>query len=218
MIEVWKIRAAREALGWSQSQLAKRAGATQPYISELEKEKIENPSAQTLENIERAFQAEGIYFTPDGIQKRSSNIFTIEGADCYLRLLEDAERVLAPGEEFLKSGADERRSSPEVIQALNSLRRAGVKTRSLIEHGNTHIMGPLGEYRWMDKSLFVKGDVKVIYADRVAYLVAWAKPPKAIIIQDKIIAEEARRNFEFIWSRSERPDKTTAKQFYEGGA
>lgn len=216
MIEPWQIRSAREALSWSQGQLAKKAGSTQPYISDLEKGRIENPSAKTLEKIENAFKAEGLYFQPDGIQWRKTNSYTIEGADCYLQLLDDIHETLAKtDEEWLLSGSDERRCTEEVIQKTRAIRKDDVKMRSLIKDGDTFLMGPREEYRWMPESLFVKGDVKIIYGDRVAYLVSWTKIPRIIVIQDKVIAQENRRIFNFIWDISKNPTKSTATVFYE---
>ena len=215
MLEAWQIRAAREALTWSQGQLAKKAGSTQPYISDLEKGRIENPSAKTIEKIEAAFKTEGLYFQPDGIQWRKTNSYTLEGPDCYLQLLEDIQEVLADGkEEWLLSASDDSRCSTEVIEKTNIIRANGVKMRSLIKSGDTFMLGPEEEYRWMPENLFSAGDVKTIYADRVAYLVTWTKIPRIIVIQDKIIAQENRRMFDFVWDLSKKPTKSTAKISY----
>jgi hypothetical protein len=36
-----------------------------------------------------------------------------------------------------------------------------------------------------------------------------------IVIQDQTIAEEAKRQFDFIWEHSEQPTETTSDIFYE---
>ena len=95
------------------------------------------------------------------------------------------------------------------------MRTQGITMRSLIEHGNTHVMGNLDEYRWMPEGLFVDGDVKAIFADRVGYLVSWANIPKVIVIQDPTIAKEAKRTFNYVWERSNGPDQSTSEIFYE---
>lgn len=216
MLEPWQIRSAREALMWSQGQLAQKAGTTQPYISDLEKARIENPSARTIEKIEAAFKSEGLYFHPDGIEWRKTNSYTIEGPDCYLQLLDDIhETLLATKDEWLLSASDDKRCTPEVIARTNLIRADGIQMRSLIKHGDTFMMGAEHEYRWMPETLFSQGDVKIIYADRVAYLVSWTKIPRIIVIQDKIIAQENRRMFDFIWSLSKEPSKSTANIFYD---
>lgn len=217
MIQPWQIRSAREALSWSQGQLAKKAGSTQPYISDLEKGRIENPSAKTIEAIENAFKTEGLYFQPDGIQWRKTNSYLIEGSDCYARLLDDIhETLLETKSEWLLSASDDSRCNEEVIAKTRAIRASGIKMRSLIKNKDTFLLGPPSEYRWMPDSLFAEGDVKIIYADRVAYLVTWTKIPRIIVIQDKVIAEENRRIFDFIWDMSGKPSKSTAPISYEG--
>ena len=215
MLEPWQIRAAREALTWSQGQLAKKAGSTQPYISDLEKGRIENPSAKTIEKIEAAFKTEGLYFQADGIQWRKTNSYTLEGPDCYLQLLDDIQETLGKTkEEWLLSASDDSRCSPEVIEKTNMIRANGVAMRSLIKTGDTFMLGPEDEYRWMPENLFSQGDVKIIYADRVAYLVTWTKIPRIIVIQDKIISQENQRMFDFVWDLSKKPTKSTAPVSY----
>ena len=216
MIKPWQLRAMREACGWSQGQLAKKSGLTQPSISALEKGSVDNPNSQTISSIVSAFEAEGFFFTENGIEHRTTNTYTIEGEDCYLRLLDDAEKILPQTKgEILFSGANERRSPDIVIEKFNNMRKQGIKMRSLIEANDNYVMGDLNEYRWMPKNLFVDGDVKIIYADKVAYLVSWLKIPKIIFIQDKVIAEEARRQFNYIWERLPSPKKTTSPKLYE---
>lgn len=217
MIQPWQIRSAREALSWSQGQLAKKAGSTQPYISDLEKGRIENPSVKTIEAIENAFKTEGLYFQPDGIQWRKTNSYIIEGSDCYLRLLDDIHETLGETKsEWLLSASDDSRCNEEVIVKTKAIRASGITMRSLIKNNDTFLLGPPSEYRWMPDSLFAEGDVKIIYADRVAYLVTWTKIPRVIVIQDKVIAEENRRIFDFIWNMSDKPAKSTAPIRYEG--
>jgi len=213
MFKPWQLLAIRKACGWSQGQLAKRAGVTAPTISALEdktREKSVRPNIETVNAIVAAFENEGWFFTPNGIEQRTTNTYMIEGDDCYLKLLHQIESVLKSGDEILKSGANERRSSPEVIKKIQSMRDKGLKSRSLIQQDDDYIMGDLKEYRSMDNKLYTQGDIKVIFSDRVAYLVTWTDIPRVIIVQDKIIADDARKTFNFIWDQSTKPNKTTA--------
>jgi len=216
MFKAWQLRAIREARGWSQGQLAKQAGLTQPTISGLERGEIADPNSKTISAIVNAFEADGFFFTPNGIEHRTTNTYTIEGTNCYLQLLKEIEATLNKGDEVLKSGADERKSSPEVIAQNQLLRDMGIKTRSLIKLNDTHIMGNLSEYRWMDENLYVKGDVKVMFGNKVSYLVTWTDIPRIIVIEDKVISEEARRTFEYIWRQSKIPDTSTAPNKFNG--
>lgn len=216
MFRPWQLRAIREACGWSQGQLAKKAGVSQPTISSLEKGETEDPNTKTINAIIASFAAEGFYFTQNGIEQKSTNTFTIEGVDCYLELLNDIEETLEPGQEFLKSGANERRSSDAVVRQIQRMRDRKISSRSLIKANDTFIMGRLDEYRWMDQELFTEGDVKLIYNNRVAYLVTWTDIPKIIVLEDRIIAEEARRTFDYIWNNSQTPSHSDATRFFEG--
>ncbi|HFE37493.1 MAG TPA: XRE family transcriptional regulator [Gammaproteobacteria bacterium] len=216
MITPKQIRAARNFLGIDQKTLADAVGVSKMNISDIENEKGK-PRASTLNTIELYFQTCGIRLTPAGGIEPAQNFVTIyEGEDCYFDLLLDVHATLKRIKgRMLCSGSDERRSSEEVICQLRKMRSDGIIMQSLIEPGNTYIMGKLEEYRWMPTSLFVDGDVKVIYADRVAYLVSWAGTPRVIVIQDKTIAEEASRHFDFIWIHSKQPNETTSQIFYE---
>ncbi len=216
MITPKQIRAARNFLGIDQKTLADAVGVSKMNISDIENEKGK-PRASTLNTIELYFQTCGIRLTEAGGIEPAQNFVTIyEGENCYSDLLLDIHATLKRTKgRMLCSGSDERRSSDEVIDQLRKMRSDGITMRSLIEKNNTYIMGKVEEYRWMPEGLFVDGDVKVIYADRVAYLVSWAGTPRVIAIQDKTIAEEAKRNFDFIWSHSEQPKESTSKVFYE---
>ena len=123
---------------------------------------------------------------------------------------------LSEGDVFLKSGADEKRSSAAVIEKLEQLRAGGISSKSLIRPGDTHLMGHVNQYRWLDETIFTEGDVKVIFGRFVAYLVTWDDPPRIIVVNDEIIASEARRTFEFLWRQSKKPTSSTAPKRFKG--
>ena len=207
----------RAAAGWSQGQLAKKAGLTQPSISGFEKGEIDSPGTKAMTAIIAAFEAEGWFFTPNGIEKKETNTYTIEGEDCYLRLLDIIHDTLkATAGAWLLSGSNERRCSPAVIEKTRAIRDNGIPMRSLIRHGDRYLLGPVDEYRWLPEELFSEGDVKIIFDNCVAYLVTWTDTPKVIVIDDEIIARESRRSFDFVWSQSKTPDKTIADISYDG--
>lgn len=217
MIRPNQIRAARNFLNLDQKIVAQAVGVSGMNISDIENEKG-SPRASTLKSIQTFFEARGIKFTERGGIEPAQNYVTIyEGHNSYIDFLNNAQEQLARSNgEILFSGADERRSSGAIIEKLGEMRTQNVTMRSLIRHGDTHIMGLLPEYRWMPESLFVEGDVKIIYADRVAYLISWEEAMTRVIeIRDKIIAEEARRHFEFVWTQSEGPDHSTSTVLYE---
>lgn len=216
MFKAWQLRAIRAAINWSQGQLAQRAGLTQPTISGLEKGEIESPGLKAISAIVTACQSEGFYFSDHGIEKKEANTYTIEGGDCYLQILKIAQSEMKAGDTFLKTNADERKSSPEVIAQLQHMRDSGILFQSLVRPGDAHVMGEITEYRWLDERVHQQGDVKIIFGDRVAYLVSWNDPPKIIVIQDPVIAGEARRTFDYIWQHSKQLETSTAPIRFDG--
>lgn len=213
MITGLQIRMAKAALNWSFDDLATKTGLSRQGLHNLANE-ISKPQKETNDKLIKVFEDSGIEFVEDGARLRSNIITVYEGKDCYLRILDDAFRVLKDGEEFIASGSDERRSTEEVIDRLKAMRKSGIKMRSLIKNNDDHIMGELEEYRWMPDELYVEGDVKVIFGDTVAYLMSWLNTPRVVKITDKNIAEENLRMFNHIWNSAKQPKKSSSEIKY----
>ncbi len=213
-----QIRAGRGLVHWTAKDLADRIGITPSSMSAIENEQSKG-SVQTMQAIEAALVGAGVEFiSNDGVRITQNFVRMIEGADCYLKLLQEATSLLSDNKgEFLSSAADERRSPPAVIEQFRKMRAQGITMRSLIRDQDTFFMGKADEYRWMKPELFVDGDVKVIFGETVAYLATWWKVPRVIAIKDAKIADEARRNFNFIWESSEQPARSTSPVTYEEG-
>jgi len=215
MITSEQIRAARAILKWGQADLSVKSGVSVPAIANIETDK-QSPNEQTLNKMMEAFRIEGIEFIEGGVRRAQNIVKIYEGPDCYLRLLDDAFLALAQKRgEVLFSAADERRSPPMVIEKFRAMRRTGITMRSLVRDRDTYLMGGLSEYRWMDDGLFVDGDVKVIFEDTVAYLMTWVENPRVVVIQDRHIADENRRIFNFLWDISKKPTHSTAQEKYD---
>ena len=75
MISVAQIRAARGLLGWSQGELADRAGLSRSAVARLELGEVE-PREETVEKLHRALFRAGVRFTSDpkrgveGVERR----------------------------------------------------------------------------------------------------------------------------------------------------
>lgn len=211
MIEPWQIRSAREALRWSQGQLAKRAGTTQPYISRLEKDEIERPSAKIMQDLEKAFETEGIYFSANGFEWRNSSSYSIEGENWWLRVVEDVLNTLQDQkeQECIFVCSDDRKSPPAVNAKYRELRNAGIKFRQLIEEGNSFLMGPLEEYRYIPKENFLN-NVTLIYGDKVA--ICAEDNIKALIVKDQALSKSWRNLIGLLWSKLDQPFESTADE------
>lgn len=215
MTSIEQIRAARALLGWSQKDLAERAGLSQTGIARIENGSS-RPTTQTLDLIGAAFRAAYIEFIPDGVRRMSDIVSIREGADCYLAVLDEAFGELAyKNGEMLFWAADERRSGNAVIEKTRALRRAGVKIEFLIRDRDTFLMGRPEEYRWLDEALFADGDVKMIFSNRVCHLVSWRENLKTITLRDDHMADEERRLFDYFWNHAKRPQKSTASVSYD---
>lgn len=211
MPTIEQIRAARALIGWSQGDLAEASGLSQTGIARIENGSNQ-PNSTTTEKIRCAFDKADVEFIDDSGVKKRDIVRIYEGADCYLRILDE---ILRSRPSFvLFSGADERRSTKQSIIQLGEIRKF-CQSRSLIKHGDTHIMGDLAEYRWMPEGLFVDGDVKVIYENTVVHFMSWMEPPRAIKIIDKNIAQESIRMFNHLWDGARAPTKSTSTVFYE---
>ena len=66
-----QVRAARNLLHWSQSDLAERAGINRSTIADLETGRLD-PRASTLRAIVMALKQEGVELTHDGIKKQAA--------------------------------------------------------------------------------------------------------------------------------------------------
>jgi transcriptional regulator with XRE-family HTH domain len=207
MITTAQIRAARGMLNWSQSDLSEKTGISATSIGSIENG-ITTARDKTNAKIREAFEGAGIEFIDGGVRKVQNIINIYEGDDCFVRLLEDAYLELYETKgDLLLSSSDERRANIMNVQKLKAIKKAGIRVRSLLEDGNSFYMGKAEDYRWMPKELYIDSDVKVIFNNKVAYLMSWLNVPRVVVIQDQNIANENRLMFEHIWKNSPMPTK-----------
>lgn len=211
-----KVRAARAVLGWTQEQLAEAAGLSPQSIPNVERGD-NAPTARTQDKITRALHKRGIIFTEKGVEYQEYPVFFTEGKDhedAYLKLLEDAHEHLLTvrNPELLIMHADDRVSPPSVNDKYRRMRKDGIRMRQLIEEGNTYLMGPLDEYRYIPRGLFINR-VKLVYGDRIAN--ETADVLRGVIKVDPINADIERNTFNILWEVLARPDRTTADDRFE---
>lgn len=215
MLTANQIRAARALKNWSQGDLAKKIDMSVPSVGNIESGK-HTPSPQTQDKIIRTFIDAGVEFIEGGARYILDMVKIIDDKDCYLHLLDDVYYSLKnSNDEVLFWAADESRSSNEVIDKTNFIRKQNISMRFFLCEGDTYCMGALSEYKWLKNELYVTSDVKVIYADKVAYLVNYHDSQKVLLLKDKNIAKDSRRVFDFIWGLSSGPTVSSANTFYE---
>lgn len=209
-IKAAQIRAARALLNWSQKDLAERADISDVSVINYENEK-RTPHQSTLNKIIQAFELAGILFTDHGLEYKKDVITTVEGEDWYLRVLDDVYYSLMDQKdaELLVICADDRSSPPAVNDRYRKIRNAGIRMRQLVEEGNTYLMGPLKEYRYMPRERF-NNYVTLVYGNKVA--VCTAENTKALIFNDSHLAKTWVNIFELMWSVLKEPEISDAKE------
>lgn len=205
MITNLQIKAARSLLDWKQEDLAKLSGLSLASIAAIEQGKG-SPRTHTWKAIIDAFENAGIEFTTEpGVRLRREKFSfqLFEGHDSIPKIWRDIEMTYAStGGEVLLSGVDERiwlqKYKDELRQALDWRKETKIITRFLIAEGDTLLTAPAEYYRAIPKYLFQQTPYYV-YADKIA-IINWAPPQTVIFIQNTMIAETFRRQFEFNWS------------------
>jgi transcriptional regulator with XRE-family HTH domain len=210
-----QIRASRAILGWSQQDLADAVGLSKPTIVDAERNDHQ-PRAETLGLIQTAFEDKGLEIIPGGVKERDDILKVYQGSHCTLEFVDKMQSVLRTCEskEILYYGADQARSSDEILKKFIAIKEAGGQSRYLIKNNDTYIMEELSQYRWMPDKLWLDSDVKVIFADIVAYVITWQAQPKIISFKDKRIADAERKVFNFVWNISAKPTHSTALTRY----
>lgn len=215
MINNLQVKAARALLDWKQEDLAKESGLSAASVALLEQGKG-SPREATWAAIRAAFENNGIEFTPDpGVRLRKDkfNLQIFEGHESILKVWRDIESCYAQtGGEVLLSGVDERiwiqKYGEELKQALDWRGGSKIITRFLIAQGDYLLTADPKYYRAIPKYLFQQTPYYV-YADRIA-IINWAPPQTVMLIQNALMAETFRRQFEFNWSIGKELDRTKA--------
>lgn len=208
-ITVEQVKAARALLGWSQEDLANRADLTQNQISSFEFGRTK--PADVLELIYKTFLFHGISFLKNGVQLNPEAVSTLDGEGWYLRLLDDVYSALIDQKdaELLIFCADDKASPPEVNNRYRKIRNAGIHMRQLVEEGNTYLMGPLKEYRYIPKERF-KNYVALVYGNKVA--LCTEHNTKALVFNDTNLATVWRNIFDVLWDKLDKPERSDAHE------
>lgn len=219
MISVPQLRAAKGLLGWDAVKLAEVTGIARATLSNIENDNVQ-PRADTMDKIFRALTAEGVEFLADnGVQLKNDRLVTLHGDNSFSRVLDDVITTLryAKQPEALFACVNDALSPPIVIENYRRLRQLKIQMRSLVQDGDTKLMGRPEEYRYLPKPYF-HNSTTVIYGDKFATMILDPDSRAdvgAIIIRNPHVAAAQRNLFNLIWSGAERPTKTTSKVRYE---
>lgn len=225
MISREQIKAGRAMLDWNQKDLAEHSGVSVATIKLIETARI-NSTPDTLGAIQDALEKGGLEFGLQNSVRMRDDLLTIiekqnPDDNVFLRLMDDIYYTMQERGygEVLWSFSDDSVSPPEVIEKERLIRETGCTMRSLVRHGDTYLIYPLHEYRYLPKGFFIVNP-SVIYGDKFA-LMANTNPENKgreksiIIINNAAIAEIKRMEFEIIWAYGESPEKSTAETRYD---
>jgi len=209
MINHEQIRAARAILDWSTEDLAKATGLTANGINKIERGHV-GPHKTSLDKIQSVFEEAGLEFlTGSGVRRRDRIVESHEGEDANQRLLDDIYATLKDsGGEVLIANVDESKTTEyltkqTIEQHLEHLKKAGITERLLVRKNETTFLAPLEYYHAIPEEYF--SDYQLyIYGQKLA-LLSRTVIPKVIIINDGRFADCARKLFNFVWDRTERP-------------
>jgi transcriptional regulator with XRE-family HTH domain len=213
MIDAAQIRAARSLLRWTLDRLHKASGVSINGINQIEREKVSAPRQETLDSLQKAFEAAGVEFLPNsGVRKKDRIVETYEGRGSNRRLIEDIYWTLhnSGGGEILIAHLDEDRAIKELgksfIEEQIRLRKAAKITHRLLVRANDPgLIPPADTYHSMPDKYFSSHPL-YIYGSKLAIL-AWdptkSGVAKSVVIDDARFADSARQLFNFIWDHTE---------------
>lgn len=210
-MEPYQVRAARGLLGWSQTELAERAGTSLSAVADCENERGRT-SRETYDRFLAAFERECVFVTDNGVEKRSGSTYEIAGEDWWLKTLDDVYYTLMDeGGEMLMIFSDDRESSKEVNGRIKKIRNAGIRMRQLVREDNTYMIGPANEYKWVPKEYFLNY-ITLIYGDKVA--ICAEDNTKALVCRDVNLARAWKNLFEMLWNGVTliEPKESTARE------
>lgn len=215
------IRAARARLNWSQKDLADKCGVSQVTIATTETEKS-HPSKELLEKMAKVFMEENIYFHANGGFKVEEKLVKIyEGVDAYSKALKDIYKHCLPDKkEILMLGNDDSRSNDTVNNIHKEYYPLGIPVKYLIAKENDYVLGPVEEYKKIDKELFLSKDVVLIYDDRILFFAEEEgdlekyklTKVQIIILKSRGMAEQFKAYFYRLWDKAEKVTKSSTEQ------
>ncbi|MCP4395138.1 MAG: helix-turn-helix domain-containing protein [Alphaproteobacteria bacterium] len=206
------IVAARGYLGWSQAELAERAGIGKTTLYHIEK-KERDTTSEVLEKINAAFLVEGIAFQATGGFLANQNTFVIhEGYEGIRNFFEDVYcDIKDEGCDIFISGVDEKdfvkmrkRAGMDVEDFRNRMSRVPnlhfqviISDRADKAYLASHI-----EYRATPDDDFVSSVPFYIYKNTVALILWEDKAPRIMVHHDDRLASAFLAQFKTSWKNA----------------
>ena len=208
-----QIRAARALLGWSQHDLADKAGLSQTGIARIENG-TNQPNSKTIQKIETAFDAADVEFLgSNGVQKRPNEARVLKGPEGLRLMVDDlyetTKSAFDAGED-IEGFIDLYNARPANWHKwlgkewwdMHSTRMSKMNTkiqRLLISADDAYtISGAFSEHRGFPPELFNDQSIYA-YGDKLAFLVFGEDEVYVSILKNKEICQGFRVLFDIAW-------------------
>ncbi len=209
MPTIEQIRAARALIGWSQSDLADKAGLSQTGIARIENG-TNHPNATTTNKILTAFDSADVEFIGDsGVKKRTSEVVTLEGKTGFIRFLDEVYETVSEkgglvclhnanpenwykwvGEDFYNAHA-QRMSKIEKDFEFRITTRVGE---------DNFISSSFAEYRFIPSEMFNDQSIYA-YGDSLAFINFGSDSVAVHILKNSYFSQGFQALFNIAWDR-----------------
>ncbi|HEY8192175.1 MAG TPA: helix-turn-helix transcriptional regulator [Alphaproteobacteria bacterium] len=213
MVTIEQIRAARALLGWSQGDLADRAGLSQTGIARIESGS-HRPTMATLDKIAAAFEKAHIEFLgATGLRKRQGEVRTLEGRQGLRNFMDDVYETARDqgGDIRLFNGVP-----AALIKWLgqewydaHSQRMEAIRDkftfRVIVRHGEGQLIGSrFASYRTFPEDLFHE-QTFYAYGDRLAFLSFGENDVRVLVLHQAEFSDSFRILFDIAWNSVAQP-------------
>jgi transcriptional regulator with XRE-family HTH domain len=201
-----QIAAARQLLGWSQADLADKAGVSKPSIIRMEKD-LYSVKDDMRRAVEITFDSHNMEFTPRGVQEKMHKIIQYDGQQGFRDFMWDVYNTCSdlggdirlfnarPEYWYKWLGAEWYQGHSERMQTIADKTTFHAISR---EGDDLFIANSFGEYRWFPKELFSE---KAFYAygNKLGFLNFEKETLNIVVIEHVDFANAFRVLFEIAW-------------------
>lgn len=208
MLSPEQIRAARALLDWSTSTLADLAGMTINGINKIERGHVQ-AQRETIETIQRIFEAHGLEFLPgSGVRRKNDVVTVLEGQDFRKRSVSFWREGLKNGGCISIAHENEQEALEDagedfLHEELRKRAAAGITHKVLVREADKSLIPPYSTYHIIPDQYFSPypleiGGEFVLFSSR-------KYAPRAIILHDSRIANSLQKIFDFVYDHTEIP-------------
>ncbi|MFK7839784.1 MAG: multiprotein-bridging factor 1 family protein [Bdellovibrionales bacterium] len=213
MPTIEQIRAARALLGWSQHDLADKAGLSQTGIARIENG-TNKPNSKTIEKITHSFDAADVEFlATTGVQKRGIQSHTYTGKEGFKEFMDRLYQVARDvggeictfnaatgyfksilGDKWYQDHADRMKSVKD-----------NYRFRLIVDNEATnYLAADFGEYRTFPKDMLP--DQKIyVYGDYISFMNFNSDNVDIVEIKHAASAHSFRILFDIAWNQVAKP-------------